>query len=116
MYVPSTVIKTNMISGNIKTATLLIPSTLISLIENKISINNKTNERAPNKIKLLPKEKAIKAKTSKAKNVATILYLGKPRIFVFKDICNIIALAHIIKTDIFYARLYYLIILVVVFV
>ena len=83
-----------MMSGNIKTATLLIPSTLISLIENKISINSKTKERAPNRIKLLPKENAMKAKTSKAKKVATILYLGKLRIFVFIDICTIIAPMH----------------------
>ena len=63
-------------------------------MENKTSPRNRTKESAPNRIKLLPKEKAINAKTSKAKNVATILYLGKLRIFVFIDICTIIAPMH----------------------
>lgn len=74
MNTPKAVNKENNKVGNTKNSILDMPSTLISLIENKIKIMSKAKERTPNKIKELPKEKAIKANTSYAKNIATKLY------------------------------------------
>ena len=47
-------------------------------MENKINKINKANDNAPKRMKLLPKEKAINAKTSNDKNDITATYLDNP--------------------------------------